>query len=100
MQTERGPVGHTGPTGCFRVLRGAAAGAFIACCLLWLLAAVEGDHGTGAIVFGTGFAPAKRAHFGMRFAPFPDPYQENCQDGRRRMWTDVERSRTESPKPT
>ena len=60
----------------------------------------EGESGTGPIVFGTGVAPAKRAHFGMRFAPFPDPYQENCQDGRRRTWTDVERSRTESPKPT
>ena len=41
MQTERGPVGDNGPTGCFRVLRGGVAGAFIACCLLVLSTAVD-----------------------------------------------------------
>ncbi len=55
MQTERGPVGHTGPTGCFRVLRGGVAGAFIACCLLVLSSAVD-KVGVGP---GVGFLPSE-----------------------------------------
>ena len=39
-------------------------------------------------------------HFGMRFAPAPDLWQEFCQDGRTRRWTDVERNRNGSPKLT
>jgi thiol-disulfide isomerase/thioredoxin len=51
MQAERGPVGHTGPTGCFRVLRGGVAGAFIACCLLLLLSAFVKPSGRTGVIF-------------------------------------------------
>jgi thiol-disulfide isomerase/thioredoxin len=61
MQTERGPVGDTGPTGCFRVLRGGVAGAFIACCLLVLSTAVD-KVGVGP---GVGILTPEAIH--MRF---------------------------------
>ena len=51
MQTERGAVGHTGPTGCFRVLRGGVAGAFTACGLLLLLSAFEKPSGPTGVIF-------------------------------------------------